>query len=168
MISDKIATKAFGIVELSLCDNTGIVQQVIYHNEFTSQAQNILLNIIRGTDRIKDIYVGSGGNLNVDGSYAGVRVAPVNTETVIRRKLYEIPIQYTENSGTTASLVAAARPEAFQSANIDELALMTSDGYMLSHWVSPADPATGLATAYSKTEWLWLIVNWSLVFNLEI
>lgn len=168
-LNNHVNAKIKGNVRLLLVDTKGqVVKHVEFHNEFTDLAESIILNTIRGTERIKEIHVGTGGDLDpttlVD---TGARVAPVGTETTIRRKVFEMPIQYTAASGSTVELYGAARPESFTSTEINELALITTDNNMLSHWVSIADPATGRATDYTKTEFMWLVVKWEIVLNAE-
>ncbi len=166
-MKDGFAFGVKGYVVLEFVDKDGEVLHSA-HNDLTDQVLTVFMNSLRGQDRISYIDIGSGGDVSpVTGADTGQKVPPVATETAIREKLFKANVSWTNIDGNILTFMSAISPEEFVNSNINECALMTDNGVMASHWVSPAD-SLGKATKYVKTEFAWLNIKWNFEFVLRI
>ena len=109
--------------------------------------------------------VGTGGDVNpATGLDTGARVAPQNDETDIRVLLYRSPIANIEPDVNTKEVVftAVVKPEDGNDPAINEFALLSYDGTMLAHFVTPEDPGSGRAEQYEKTALMYLVIRWTM------
>lgn len=130
-------------------------------------AVDMLLGLFAGefdSKAIAYIAVGTGGDLNpatlLD---TGARVAPQEGETQVRREIFRGPIGHVEKNDVTkeATFTSVAKPESANSDEINELGLLTLDGTMVAHYVTPAD-LSGRATRYTKDALLNMVTRWRI------
>ncbi len=138
------------------------------HNDLTDLAQQILTEMwARDINAFPTrVEVGSGGDfdgpVSGGGSDTGIRQAPIGTETEIRKRDASIEIVATSVEGGSAVFEATAKPRDFVASGLNEYALFTRDGRMLSHVVTPAALAGGQAQTRDKTALHYLIIRWKM------
>lgn len=140
-------------------------------NLVVNSAVDVVVGLLRG--KVEEflpsyITVGSGGDLDpTSGLDTGVRVGPAVTDTVVRKTVARIPITSTEDGAFSNawSYVAVARPHEAISPLLNEFAVESADGTLISHFVSEAD-SSGRSTRYCKTSLEYLVIKWSYTFTL--
>lgn len=142
-------------------------------NLVVSTAVDAIVRLLRG--QTKDylpsfISIGSGGDLDqVTLLDTGARVGPNLADSYMRATTTRIPILTTEDGEESNewSYVAVARPHEALSPIINELAVETGNGTLISHYITDADPS-GRATRYCKTSLEYLIIRWTYSLSLSI
>lgn len=112
------------------------------------------------------ISVGTGGDINpATGLDTGARFAPLDTEDAMRQSLLNAPISHVETDSINKRITytSVIKTEDGNSDSINEFGLLSEDGTMLSHFITPADPMSGRATKYVKTNLLYMVVRWKLI-----
>ncbi len=140
-------------------------------NLVVNSAADVVVGLLRG--KVEDflpsyICVGVGGDLNqLSGLDTGLRVGPEITDTSMRSAVARIPIATTEDGALSNewSYVAVARPHEAISPLLNEFGVESSNGTLISHYVSPAD-STGRSTRYCKTSLEYLVVRWTYTFTI--
>ena len=140
-------------------------------NLVVNSAADVVVGLLRG--QVEDflpsyISVGSGGDLNQDtGLDTGARVGPAITDASMRSTVARIPIATTEdgNLSNEWSYVAVARPHEAISPLLNEFGVESSNGTLISHFVTAAD-STGRATRYCKTSLEYLVIRWTYTFTI--
>lgn len=128
-----------------------------------------------------EISVGFGGDYSQPDdpvgsppSDTGARVAPLASDTYVRKPIQSIPIlQVTDPavpSSTRATYIALVDPDGLTTdvgdpdkPYINELGLLAANGTLLAHYVTAADGG-GNATQYTKTDLEWFVVEWEIEF----
>lgn len=167
---DTVVFEFRGEVVLEMRSQTGcLIQQLEMHNHISDDAIDILLGLL-GRDQedkmVTVISVGTGGDLNpATGLDTGARVPPEDEEEEMRRAIFDAPIAHTEVDSINKRITytAVLKTEEGNSDTINELGLLSEDGTMLSHFVTPADLVSGRATKYEKTDLLYMVVRWKLI-----
>jgi len=166
-LNDKICGKLTGRVRVY---QYGVLEPIIEeHNEITDAAEEVISGLLaRDPDNylIDTIAVGKGGDCEIDPPHndTGARVAPDPGETEIRSLVEALPIQQTLRTGNEFTFSVLARPEQAISTDINELALLTRNGTMVAHYVTPLG-LLGRAEKKPKSTYFW-IIEWTLRFTL--
>lgn len=164
MIKDTFHLKLRGGAEI-LIDGKSVMRE---HNIICDSAIDMLLGLF-GADvenkLIAYIAIGTGGDYSpYTGMDAGARFEPKADETTMRQEICRCPIAHVETDDLTkeSTMTAVALPEQASSTGINELGLLTVDGTMVAHFVTPAD-MTGRATKYVKEPGLLnMVTRWRL------
>ena len=115
-----------------------------------------------GTDLIKQIVLGSGGDLDYTSKAdTGARQGHNSSETEVRSEILRIPISKVEQNAGEAIFYGAVSPDQLQSENINELGLLNESGELVAHYIFEAD-AVGRAKKFVKTDFLWMIFKWRI------
>ena len=158
-----------GILEVTAINEEGFAWTLRKENHISDSAVAILLGFfVRDLDNkmLAYIDIGTGGDVNPDtGLDTGARVAERDDETEVRELLFRADIgTYTADPNTNeVSFTAVVRPEDGNSDQINEFGLMSYDGTMFSHLVTEADPGSGRAFRYEKTNLLYLVGKWTII-----
>jgi hypothetical protein len=167
---DRLTLDLRGEVEVEFRDLMGdVVSSLTLHNHISDDAILILLGLLgRDLDNkmVTTISVGTGGDLNpATGLDTGARYAPQDWESSMRQSIFDAPIAHVETDSITNRITytAVLKTEEGNSDSINELGLLSEDGTMLSHFITPADPGSGRATKYEKTDLLYMVVRWKLI-----
>ncbi len=169
-VGDKLSLDFRGEVTVDLRTLTGVVtRQLFMKNHISDSAIDILLGLLgRDLDDkvISVIAIGTGGDINpATGLDTGARFAPLDTETELRQSIFGAPVAHVETDSINKRITytAVIKTENANSDSINELGLLSEDGTMFSHFVTPADPGSGRATKYEKTDLLYMVVRWKLI-----
>ena len=168
---DRFEITLYGEVEVEFRSPTGAsIRTITLRNHISDSAIDILLGLLaRDLDAkvISTISVGTGGDLNpATGLDTGARFPPQDTEETMRRSIFDTPIAHVETDSINKRIIytSVLKTEEGNSDEINELGLLSEDGTMLSHFITPADLGLGgRATRYEKTNLLYMVVRWRLV-----
>jgi hypothetical protein len=168
-VQDKIMIDLRGEVEVEFQLPGGeVVQRFHLKNHISDSAVDILLGLLaRDLDNkiVSIISVGTGGDINpATGLDTGARFAPEDTEDVMRQPIFDAPVSHVETDSINKRIIytAVLKTEEGNSDSINELGLLSEDGTMLSHFITPAGGG-GRATKYEKTDLLYMVVRWRLI-----
>jgi len=171
---DRLEIEFRGEVDLELRSPTGaVIQRLHMTNHISDSAIDILLGLLsRDLDNkvVSTISVGTGGDINpATGLDTGARFAPEDTEEAMRRSIFDSPISHVETDAINKRVIytTVVKTESGNSDSINELGLLSEDGTMLSHFITPPDPLSGRATKYVKTDLLYMVVRWRLIPSLR-
>ncbi len=166
---DKLFLDLRGEVEVEFRLESGeIVRSFRLTNHISDSAIDILLGLLaRDLDEkvVSTISVGTGGDINpATGLDTGARFAPLDTEETMRVPIFDAPIANVEKDTINKRVTYTAVPktEESNSDSINELGLLSEDGTMLSHFITPVGGG-GRATKYEKTDLLYMVVRWKLI-----
>lgn len=164
-VKDKLSISLRGELEVILISKGGA--SVLYRgvNHICDNAVLLLLGLLgRDFDNkmISKVHIATGGDLDpVTGLDTGARVAPRDEETKVRQLLFACPVANFETDSTKVTFTAVAKTNEANSDTINEFALVSEDGTILSHFVTQAD-FTGRAAKYVKDDLLYLVVRWKI------
>jgi hypothetical protein len=117
------------------------------------------------------IVLGSGGDLEQEALIdSGARVAPAADDQAIRQVVAKLPIIQVipdESVENTWSYVAIARPTEALTASLNELGIETQNGTLISHFVTNPVGDEVRSHKYAKSSLEYLVIQWSLTFNLS-
>ena len=166
---DKMVLDLKGEVEVEFRSLGGLILEAFkLKNHISDSAIDILLGLLgREVDEkaVSIISVGTGGDINpATGLDTGARFAPLDTEDAMRQSIVNTPIAHVETDSINKRITytAVLKTEEGNSDAINELGLLSEDGTMLSHFITPAD-MSGRATKYVKTDLLYMVVRWKLI-----
>jgi len=169
-LQDKMCLSLAGEVTMEFTSQSGdVIQRLHMSNHISDSAIDILLGLLaRDIDDkiVSTISVGTGGDLNpATGLDTGARFAPQDDEVQMRQAIFDAPIAHVETDSINKRITytAVLKTENGNSDSINELGLLSEDGTMLSHFITPADPVSGRATKYEKTNLLYMVVRWRLI-----
>lgn len=169
-VADKLSLDFAGEVSVELRTRTGtLIRQLYMKNHISDSAIDIMLGLLgRDLDEkvISTISIGTGGDINpATGLDTGARFAPLDTEEAMRHPIFEAPVAHVETDSINKRITytVVVKTENANSDSINELGLLSEDGTMFSHFVTPADPVSGRATKYEKTDLLYMVVRWKLI-----
>jgi len=171
IVQDKIEIELRGEVEVVFRSLDGTPGEVlVMKNHISDSAIDVLLGLLARDIEAKivsTISVGTGGDINpATGLDTGARFPPQDTEETMRQPIFDAPIAHIEKDLINKRIIytAVLKTEAGNSDSINELGLLSEDGTMLSHFVTPADPGLGgRAKRYEKTNLLYMVVRWRLI-----
>lgn len=168
-VHDKITIDLRGEVEVEFQRSGGeVVRSFVLKNHISDSAIDILLGLLaRDLDDkiVSTISVGTGGDINpATGLDTGARFAPLDTEEEMRQPIFDAPIAHVETDSINkrVTYTAVLKTEEGNSDSINELGLLSEDGTMLSHFITPVGGG-GRATKYEKTDLLYMVVRWKLI-----
>lgn len=166
---DKMVLDLKGEVEVEFRSLGGLILEAFkLKNHISDSAIDILLGLLgREVDEkaVSIISVGTGGDINpATGLDTGARFAPLDTEDEMRQSIVNAPIAHVETDSINKRITytAVLKTEEGNSDAINELGLLSEDGTMLSHFITPAD-MSGRATKYVKTDLLYMVVRWKII-----
>ena len=168
-VQDKLFLDLRGEVEVDFQTESGlIVRHFHLKNHISDSAVDIILGLLaRDVDNkvVSTISVGTGGDINpATGLDTGARFAPEDTEDTMRQSIFDAPVAHVETDSINKRIIytAVLKTEEGNSDSINELGLLSEDGTMLSHFITPAGGG-GRATKYEKTDLLYMVVRWRLI-----
>ena len=142
---------------------------------YTNQALMVFLNLLRGGVSASEysptfIDIGIGGNF-LNGSDQHHRVPPDPTEIEIRTRIFRARVVGTRIiSDTEIAYTAMIEPHECINSGINEMALVTSNNTMISHWIAPAiggDPANECITI-SKSGYVYFFIEWKVKLSVKV
>lgn len=115
---------------------------------------------------VQFIGVGDGGDFDQAAKVdTGARVAPAVTDTELRSVIARIPIlqvDVNESDPLEWTYTAVAKKGEAVTTGFDELSLETTNGTLVSHFITPADTLGGRARKYPKTTLEYLVFKWTI------
>jgi hypothetical protein len=169
---DKLVFELQGEVEVTFIEPQAppgeVFQRFQLKNHISDSAVDILLGLLgRDMDNkiVSTISIGTGGDVNpTTGLDTGARFAPEDGETEMRQPIFNAPIAHVETDSINKRITytAVLKTEEGNSDSINELGLLSEDGTMMSHFITPVGGG-GRATKYEKTDLLYMVVRWKLI-----
>lgn len=139
-------------------------------NLVVADAQSVIVGLLKrefASYAPHYIVLGDGGDLEqVAKIDSGARVAPATTDTEMRRVITRLPIVQVESTSDTSwTYVAVAGKADAVTPALNELGLEASNNTLISHYITPSADS-GRATTYPKVAGEFLVIRWTLEFNL--
>jgi hypothetical protein len=169
-VQDRITIDLRGEVEIDFISSSSglVVRHLVLKNHISDSAIDILLGLL-GRDQddkiVSTISVGTGGDINpATGLDTGARFPPEDDEDEMRVAIFDAPVAHVETDSVDKRITytAVLKTEEGNSDSINEFGLLSEDGTMLSHFVTPAGGG-GRATKFEKTDLLYMVVRWKLI-----